>query len=216
MICAKPRSSKPKIWATRFEIGAFARVQLAIGHGDLEERAEQLFAHGGVVREDLHDLLGIGLEARRLAPRLVPDAPHGGGMGVGDAEDPLERVDLLAGDVAVRLRHLGREHHQGDGDGGLLGFLVARADPPDAAAAGHAVDEMARRDTQDRADGAAEGEPRSASDHLSPDAQPPRAPCILSPGTIAAPPCPRQTGQSAPRIVAIRPNSGSKRCCNPV
>ena len=117
------------------EIGALALVQLAIGHGDLEERAEQLLAHGGVVREDLHDLLGVGLEALRLAPRLVPDAPHRGGMGVGNAEDPLERVDLLAGDAAVRLRHLGREHHEGDGDRGLLGFLVARADAPDAAAA---------------------------------------------------------------------------------
>ena len=138
----------------------------------MEERAEQFLPHGGVVREDLDDLLGIGLEAGRLAPRLVPDPPDGGGMGVGDGEDPLERVDLLAGDVAVGLRHLGGEHDQRDRERGLLGLLIARADAPDPAAGGHAVHEVTRGHAQNRADGAAQREACGAPDDLAPDAQP--------------------------------------------
>ena len=101
-------------------------------------------------------------------------------MGLRHGEDPLEGDDLLAGDVAVGLGHLGREHDQRDRERGLLGFLVAWADAAHATgAAGHAVHEMARRHAQDRADGAAQREPRGASDHLAPDAQATRTPRSL-------------------------------------
>ena len=73
------------------KVGALPLVQLAVGHGDLEERAKHFLPHGGVVREDLHDLLGVRLEAGCLAPRLVPDPPDRGGMSLGNGEDPLER-----------------------------------------------------------------------------------------------------------------------------
>ena len=176
MICAKTALIEAENLGDTGEKSAFPVVQLAIGHGDLEERAQKFFPHRGVVRKDLDDLLSIRLEAFRLTPSLVPDPPHRSGVGVGNAEDPLERVDLLAGDAAVRLRHLGREHDQGDGDCSLLGLLIPCANAPDTAAtAGHAVHEVASRHAQDRADGAAECESRGAPDHLAPDAQPTRA-----------------------------------------
>ena len=121
---AKACSSKPKISATRGEIGKLALVHRSVGLGDVEQAVEDVLQHGGIVGEQARDVARVGLEAGDVVLGEIVDAADVLLLAGRDGEDAAERVDLRARHHAVGFRHLGGERDHGDGEGRLAAHLA--------------------------------------------------------------------------------------------
>ncbi len=95
-----------------------ARMEDAVGLGDLEQPVEDVFQQRGIAGEHLGDLAGIGLVAGGVLLRQAEDAVDAGLLAWRDAEQTMEGLDLVVGHRAVGLRHLGgeRDHRDGEDD----------------------------------------------------------------------------------------------------
>ena len=137
-------------------------MQRVVGLGDVEQALEHVLEQLAVALEHGGELLGIGLVAGHV---LLGEIEHAGDvlhLAVGHLEHFLEGVDLVHGDDAVGLGHLGAERDHADGEGHLVLrravlFLVAIDDVVPS----HAAEQGADR-TSDR-------EPRRGTCELAPN-----------------------------------------------
>ncbi len=155
---------KPKMSATALQIGGFARMEDAVRLGDLEQAVEDVLQQRGIAGEHLGDLAGIGLEAGGVLLRQSENAVDARLLRRCDAEQAVEGLDLVVGDRAVGLRHLGgeRDHRDGEDHAGRVAGCDLR----------HlAIDqEMARQQADQRADRpATQHESRRGAAKLSQD-----------------------------------------------
>ena len=77
-----------------------------VGLGDVEQGAQQLPQHLGLVRKQASDLARVRLVSGGVVFRLPPNLGHGLLFIVGNLEDAFEGGDLVGGHLAVGLRHL--------------------------------------------------------------------------------------------------------------
>ena len=158
---------KPEDRGDLLQIGELLLVYHAVGAGDVEQPVEQFLQHRRVVPEHAADLLGVGLEAAGVLARLVEQAADVLELVGRDVEHLLEGGDLVVGDPAVGLGHLGAEHDDGDREGDPLGCVRRLALAPGRA---QFVDRMAGGRSDQRAQGAAERKARGAAEYLAPNA----------------------------------------------
>ncbi|MCH7631265.1 MAG: SDR family oxidoreductase, partial [Proteobacteria bacterium] len=106
-----------------FEVGIFRRMVNPIGHGDMKQRPQQILEHRRAVPEHPGDLPGVGLVSGAVLARHIENPPDIFGLMGGDLKNPLEDIDLLAGDMAVGLGHLGGKRNYADRESDLPGRL---------------------------------------------------------------------------------------------
>jgi len=115
---AKAAIPQPEDRGNLTQEGILMRVIVAIGHGDVEKPLHQVDQDRIAGPEHAGDAARVKVIARHILPGEIED-PAGLRRVLGrDGEDLAEGGDLVAGDAAVGLGHLGaqRDHRDGEGD----------------------------------------------------------------------------------------------------
>ena len=130
-------------------------MQHVVGLGDVEQAFEHVLEQLAVALEHDRELLGISLVAGHILLGEVEDTSDVLHLAFRHLEHFLEGVDLVHGDDAVGLRHLGAERDHANGEGHLvLGRAVLLLIAIDDIVPGDAAEQSA--------DGPADCEPAAA------------------------------------------------------
>ena len=89
-------------------------AEAAIGEGDVKKTAEKVFEHHPIIRKQPADLSSVALEPGGALPGKIEDEPDMLLFSRRHLKDLAEGSDLVAGDRAIGLGHLGAERDHGD------------------------------------------------------------------------------------------------------
>ena len=120
--------------------------------------------------EHVGDLMGIRLEARRIAARLIEHLADAGHFRGRHPEHILERGDLRRRNMAVGLGHLGAQHDHPQAERNLAGGRIGRRLHDARHFGPHAIDRVSGQCAQDRAQRTAQREAGNAAHDLAPNA----------------------------------------------